>query len=114
MSALNTILLVGFIFAAKRAQGSGKCKKVRRKQPLLKKKPNEKAYLIISKNVCIVSLRSRSCFDPVLNNRRSFDNIYVVIREFQIRVYREPLTAVCGYPFAVRRSNIIRFRLAVD
>ena len=35
-------------------------------------------------------------------------------REFQIRVYREPLTAVCGYPFAVRRSNIIRFRLEVD
>ena len=28
--------------------------------------------------------------------------------------YREPLTAVCGYPFAVRRSNIIRFRLVVD
>lgn len=26
MSALNAILLVGFIFAAKRAQGSGKCK----------------------------------------------------------------------------------------
>ena len=35
-------------------------------------------------------------------------------REFEIRVYRELLTAVSGYPFAVRRSNIIRFRLAVD
>ena len=35
-------------------------------------------------------------------------------REFEIGVYREPLTAVCGYPFAVRRSSIIRFRLAVD
>ena len=29
------------------------------------------------------------------------------IREFLVQVYREPLTAVCGYPFAVRRSNII-------
>ena len=82
MSALNAILLVGMIFAATRAQGSSKCKNYRENNLLLKK-TNERAYLIISKNVCIVSLRSRSCFDPVLNNRRSFDNIHVVIAKMK-------------------------------
>ena len=114
MSALNAILLVGALSLLPRGLREAVSVKITEKTTVIKKKTNEKAYLIISKNVCVVSLWSRSCFDPVLNNRRSFDNIYVVIREFQIRVYREPLTAVCGYPFGVLRSKIIRFRLVVN
>ena len=44
MSALNAILLVGFIFAAKRAQGSGKCKNYGEDNCYLKK--NERKGLL--------------------------------------------------------------------
>ena len=44
MSALNAILLVGFIFAAKRAQGSGKCK-ITEKTTVIKKKNERKGLL---------------------------------------------------------------------
>ena len=42
MSALNAILLVGFIFAAKRAQGSGKCKNYGENNCYLKKNERTK------------------------------------------------------------------------